>query len=237
MNLLLFSSSQMHDGNKVTISDPEKISHITNILKKDTGSTLRSGMINGLMGHATILKLSPDIAEFEVLLDTEAPLPLPLTLICALPRPKVFRRILFSACCMGVKNFHFIKTWRVDKSYWESPLLSPESITTIFHEALTQCGDTIEPRIEFHRLFRPFAEDCLDSISENTLKLVAHPYCDNKFPFAVNTASTLIIGPEGGFIPFEIEFLTMKGFVPVSLGTRILTVETAVPALISRLFP
>jgi len=37
----------------------------------------------------------------------------------------------------------------------------------------------------------------------------------------------LVIGPEGGFGPDEIEMAKEKGFVPVSLGKRILKVETA----------
>jgi RsmE family RNA methyltransferase len=45
-----------------------------------------------------------------------------------------------------------------------------------------------------------------------------------------------MIGPEGGFIPYEIEKLTALGFTPVHLGDRILRVDTAVPALLARLF-
>jgi RsmE family RNA methyltransferase len=47
---------------------------------------------------------------------------------------------------------------------------------------------------------------------------------------------TLAIGPEGGWIPYEIEELTEAGLQPVQLGDRILRVETAVSALLARLF-
>ena len=36
-----------------------------------------------------------------------------------------------------------------------------------------------------------------------------------------------MIGPEGGFSPKEIEFLSNEGFAPVTLGERILRAETA----------
>ena len=47
---------------------------------------------------------------------------------------------------------------------------------------------------------------------------------------------TLAIGCEGGFIPYEVSLLAQQGFMPVELGARILRVETAVTALIARLF-
>jgi len=47
---------------------------------------------------------------------------------------------------------------------------------------------------------------------------------------------TLVIGPEGGFIPAEVDLLSRSGCRPVNLGERILRVETAVAALTGRLF-
>ena len=55
-------------------------------------------------------------------------------------------------------------------------------------------------------------------------------------PRGVLTPVTLAIGPEGGFIPYEIDALQKIGFETVSLGDRILRVETALPFLVGRLF-
>jgi len=49
------------------------------------------------------------------------------------------------------------------------------------------------------------------------------------------SSAAILIGPEGGLDPQEVELLTSFGFVPVSLGPRILRAETAGPVLLSLL--
>jgi RsmE family RNA methyltransferase len=39
-----------------------------------------------------------------------------------------------------------------------------------------------------------------------------------------------MVGPEGGFVPFEIELAKQAGAQLVTLGRRVLSVDTAVPA-------
>jgi RsmE family RNA methyltransferase len=76
------------------------------------------------------------------------------------------------------------------------------------------------------------------------MALVAHPGAAEEAPrgplAAAGTAEsapvTLAIGPEGGFIDAEVASLREVGFRPVSLGPRILRVETAVASIIGRMF-
>ena len=65
--------------------------------------------------------------------------------------------------------------------------------------------------------------------------LVAHPDAATECPRRVGRPVTLAVGPEGGFSDFEIETFEKQGFEAVHLGERILRVEAAVPALLSRL--
>lgn len=49
----------------------------------------------------------------------------------------------------------------------------------------------------------------------------------------IDGAVTLLTGPEGGFNATEIELAARAGFMPLSLGPRILRTETAALAAIA----
>ena len=190
------------------------------------------GVVGGRIGVGTVL--GP--GELEVHLDSDPPAPLPLTLILAVPRPKVFNRVIAAATSMGIKRMFLINAWRVEKSYWKSPRLTSENIRAQALLGLEQARDTILPSIELRRFFRPFVEDELPAIVAGTLALVAHPTAADPCPRDVRQPVTLAIGPEGGFIAEEIASFERIGFRAVHFGPRILRVETAVSALVGRLF-
>jgi RsmE family RNA methyltransferase len=99
---------------------------------------------------------------------------------------------------------------------------------------LEQSCDTILPQVYLRPRFKPFVEDELPDISSGTTAYVAHPGTGMDCPRTFQNPASLAIGPEGGFIPYEVEKLQSCGFIPVNLGERILRVETAVPVLLSR---
>src|SRR5260370_38135739 len=195
------------------------------------GEQLRFGVINGRCGVGKIV--AP--GELEIRLDSDPPPPLPITLVLALPRPKVLNRVIASVTSMGIKRVFLINAWRVEKSYWKSPRLSPDNIRAQCILGLEQARDTVMPQIELRRFFRPLVDEGLPAIAKDTLQLVAHPGAKMECPHDVKRAVTLIVGPEGGFIAEEIASLERAGFQAVSFGPRILRVETAVAALAGRL--
>jgi RsmE family RNA methyltransferase len=194
------------------------------------------GLANGNIGTGRVTLLDEQVLELEVLIYHIPPPALPLTLILALPRPKVLRRVLRSASSMGVKKLVLLNAFRVEKSYWQSPVLSPENIREQLVLGLEQSRDTVLPEVLLRPLFKPFVEDELPGLIKDSLPLVAHPVASAHCPRDIKRAVTLVIGPEGGFIPYEIEKLVASGFTDVQMGERILSVETAVSALISRLY-
>jgi RsmE family RNA methyltransferase len=137
---------------------------------------------------------------------------------------------------MGVPRLVLVNSYRVEKSFWQTPFLEPAAIREQLVLGLEQARDTVLPQVTLEKRFKPFVEDRLASLVADTLGLVGHPGDYPPCPRDVQQPVTLAIGPEGGWIPYEIDLLGKAGLAPVQLGERILRVETAVTALLARLF-
>ncbi|MCF6265117.1 MAG: 16S rRNA (uracil(1498)-N(3))-methyltransferase [Desulfuromusa sp.] len=234
MNLILLDEEDFVTDSRVCLIGRRR-DHILNVHRAVIGDELRVGLLNGLMGCGRILSVTDQGLEIETSLDQQPPEPLAVTLLLALPRPKMLRRILQSVSSLGVKKMFLINSYRVDKSFWGSPVLQSEKLQEQLVLGLEQGIDTILPEIHLCPRFKPFVEDRLPDIVRGTTAYVAHPGVESACPHDFNKPATLAIGPEGGFIPYEVEKLQNCGFIPISLGERILRVETAVPVLLSRL--
>ena len=235
MNLLLLEEADFIAADRVVLRD-RRLTHMQEVHRSEVGDSLRVGRINGLMGSAELLRLEAGEAELRVTLDQSPPAKLPLTLVLALPRPKMLRRVFQTVATMGVSKVILVNSYRVEKSFWQTPFLEPEAIRENLILGLEQARDTVLPDIIIEKRFKPFVEDRLPAITEGTLGLVGHPGNYPACPRALSDPVTLAIGPEGGWIPYEIDLLGKSGLQPVQLGERILRVETAVTALLARLF-
>lgn len=233
MNLILAEPGEITEDSNLTLRG-KRLDHLHTVLQTQVGDTLRVGELNGLLGSGEVIAIDGDAARLRVTLDQLPPSPLPVTVILALPRPKMLRRLLRGITELGVKELHLINSYRVEKSYWQSPLLTRASIKSYLLAGLEQAVDTKLPSVTLHRRFRPFAEDQLPQIIGGRTARVADPRAEQAYPEGPAEPSALIIGPEGGFIPFEIELLCAAGAEAVHLGTRILRVETALQAALGR---
>ncbi len=218
------------------ILNDRRFKHIKEVHKAEAGDKLRVGILHGNTGLGKVIEISEKSVTLELSLTDEPLKPLPLTLILALPRPKMLKRILQSAASLGVAEIYLINSYKVDKSYWSSPVLSEDSLNEHLQLGLEQGISTQLPKIHLRKRFKPFVEDELGAIAKGSEKLVAHPYNASPCPIAVDQSTTLIIGPEGGFIEYEINKLCEIHFQTISLGKRILRVETAIPFAIAKLF-
>ncbi len=238
MNLLLFTDADRldsADATTVAVRD-RRLQHLRQVHRACVGDTLRVGEIDGMMGEAEILRIDDSVAVLAVTLNQPPPPKLPLCLVLALPRPKMLRRILRSVAEFGVAELHLINSYRVEKSYWQSPVLDNACVRDYLLQGLEQSRDTRLPVLHRHQRFKPFVEDALPGMLVGKHALLAHPGEHPPCPRGIKGETVLVIGPEGGFIPFEVEQLQAAGCQTVSLGSRILRVENAIGSALGRLF-
>ena len=235
MNLLLLDDADFVAADRVLLRD-RRLTHLHEVHRAESGDSLRVGRLGGLMGEGRLLSLSRDEAQLQVSFTQAPPAKLPLTLLLALPRPKMLRRVLQTVAAMGVPRLVLLNSYRVEKSFWQTPFLEPAAIHEQLVLGLEQARDTVLPEVTIEKRFKPFVEDRLPALAAGSLGLIGYPGPWPACPRAVEQAVTLAIGPEGGWIPYEVEKLREAGLAPVQLGERILRVETAVTALLARLF-
>lgn len=239
MNLILLYPDDYIGEHRIRLSD-YRLQHVRRVLRAAVGDDLCVGDLNGNMGTGGITSLNDTFVEMTVQCSDSPPKPAPLTLLLALPRPKVLKRVLLTATTLGIKKIVIMNSWRVDKSYWGSPALEPQELNKQLILGLEQARDTLLPQVLIRPRFKPYVEDELPQYIQRSLAYVAHPYAKQTCPepsckLLPEQQITLAVGPEGGFIPYEVEKLVEVGFLPIEIGERILRVETAVTSLVSRL--
>lgn len=240
MNIVLFESSELVEQRAVIVD--ERAKHIAKVLRSSPGDSIRVGVINGLTGYGIIEKINrrpPYSVELHVNLIDSPPSPSNVDIVLALPRPIMFKRVLSQATSLGVKRFHIINASRVEKSFWDAHAIDEHIYHRHLLKGLEQAVDTQLPMVCFHKGFKSFIDDGVPQLKKEYKYLIV---ADPRFP--INPREIVVeepgriliaIGPEGGWIDYEIERMVQTGFKGVGIGTRILRVDTAVIALHSML--
>lgn len=236
MNIILVAAEEI-TNRQVTLEDHRAV-HIIKVLQSEVGDRVRLGIIDGGRGIATVTEIRKK-RPFSVVLTVQindcATFEPEIDLILALPRPIMLKRILTQVAALGVGKLFLIHANRVEKSFWEASLLENGHYREHLRQGLEQAVDTRMPQVEMYRRFKPFMEDILREISGGYLaRLMAHPYGQSSLTDALTGDPgriLLAVGPEGGWVDFEVEMFQRQGFSCCSMGERILKVDTAVIAL------
>ena len=234
MNLILLHSDDVWSGSSCFLANGRRTDHIRTVLRAAVGDTLRVGLFGGAQGTGRIDRIDDLGVTLSVQLTEPPPRRHRFDIILGLPRPKMLRRILRTVAEFGVSNLHLINSARVDKSYWQSPLLAEDRIRDALIAGMERSQDTIAPVVHCHSRFRPFVEDELPLISNGRPCWIA----DRGAPMALSQTPALpalvMIGPEGGFVPFEVTLATSVAAQRVHLGERILSVDTVLPSVLAQ---
>lgn len=201
--------------------------YLRNVLRREVGSEL--GLFNGrgpefravittLGKKAAWVDLRETIADFEP--------ERPLTLMFAPIKRTPMEWILAKGTELGVTRFQPVIT-----EHTQSERLRPERLQTIMVEAAEQCERLTTPSLEQPLPLREAVRGFGGRIGAAFEAGGFSPVVQQLQP---EPPSALLVGPEGGFHPDEVQWLADQDNVfGLSLGPRVLKAETAAIALIA----
>ena len=233
MNIILLRRTDCWRADECVILRDRRADHIRGVLGARVGDVLRVGLIDGLCGQAVVIALDSEGVTLRVALADPPPKRHRFDIVLALPRPKMLRRILRTVAEFGVSDLHLINSARVEKSFWQSPLLADDKVEEALLAGMERSRDTVAPRVHQHRLFRPFVEDRLVEICSGRPCWIAEMGSAQALSTTAAGSAVVMIGPEGGFVPFELDLAQAVIARPVHLGERLLSVDTALTAVLA----
>lgn len=234
MNRILYDADELEVG-RLELVD-RRATHVIKILRSKIGDSLRLGCVNGPLATGLVQVVEPGRVVLDVEEGDRPPKPT-LDLLLAVPRPKVLKRLLPQIASLGVRSIVLCNAHRVERPYFDSHFLREKSeLNALLREGLEQAGCTWLPEVRQVRQFKIYIEDELSIRSSNQRRWVLHPYGSDKMvskELGKNQELVLAVGPEGGWLPYEMELLEGCGFERVGLATRVLRSDTATIAAIS----
>ena len=229
----VYCDSSLSEGREIGLDD-ERSHYLAHVLRLAPGAPIV--LFNGRREFAgRVLSLGRRTAR--VLCERElAPLPasrLQLSLYLSVAKGRSMDFAVQKATELGAASIQPVLAARSvavagSRERWERKLAHWEGIA---RNACEQCGRAALPRIArptvFDRIVPPQGAVAftLDPDGGRSLVSVAR-----RLPGA---CVAVLVGPEGGLTEDEVRVAREKGFTPVSLGPRLLRVETAVAAALS----
>lgn len=225
MNRILVEPSEVCGG-RVVLRDA-RAAHVREVLRAEPGKVLRAGVIDGCLAEGRVEEATPDRV---VLAWRELGVPVrpALDVVLAMPRPKVLRRLLPQLAAIGVDCLYVCGARRVERFYFDSHVLEPARLRALLVEGCVQCGVPAVPRVTVHRRFGEAVEEAASTCGEAD-RVVLHPRSERRLVEVLGGGgrAVLAVGPEGGWIPSELEVWRQRGFVAYDLGGRIYRSDTA----------
>jgi 16S rRNA (uracil1498-N3)-methyltransferase len=225
---------------KLAFIDGSDVHHIASVLRKKPGDTILATDGAGNLLECRITDVSEHVVKLEVIESKPAAeRATRVKLYQAIPRAGKFETVIEKCTELGVAELVPLVTERtVSRITEERGLKKIARWEKIALETMKQVGRSVPMSI------RPAAkiEDIAASLEEGSLRLLFWELEEERTLKAALAANPgiktveCVIGPEGGLSHSEVETLQSLGFLSVSLGSRVLKVETAVVAAMANVF-
>lgn len=241
MNLILFDRNELQDSGRIVLGG-RRAEHVRNVLRVQPGQAVRVGQISGTIGSARVIAVAGDGVTIELehaeLFTAENAsadaVDDRVDVLAALPRPQTLKKVLEAAAVFGVGRVVLCGASGVEKSFFQSSMLTAEKIREHLLLGLEQAVDTRLPEVIIRRTLR---EGIAELRNDYQLKLAPHPGASAPLAAAwccpQGAAVAAAIGPERGWTDREVRSLTEAGFTTCDLGKRIFRVETALTAVLA----
>jgi RsmE family RNA methyltransferase len=229
MNRILFPEKEA--ARVLEVGDP-RLEHVRGVLRLKPGDHFDVGLVNGPTGKARIVSISASRLELEVTWGDVPALPPPVTLLIGMPRPATARKLLKETPTLGLRRLLFSATGRSDPAYARSRLWTSEEWRKLLQEGVEQAFDTHLPEV----VRAASLEEGLAALPEAGTRLALDVY-EGTCPLSEALPSTgsvvMALGPERGWNRDDRALLRGAGFTLVSMGKRVMRVETAAIAALT----
>lgn len=201
--------------------------HIKNVMRMNADDNIEC-IYNSKLYICTVI--SPSINKFKIKekLDDYNELPIDITIAIALVKEQKMDLILQKLTELGVNRIIPLKMERsIVKLDQQKSLKKRARWASICKEASEQSKRNKIPEVTEVKTLNELTKydsDLKFICSVSNKENLVNKYLQNNNKY---DRMLFVIGPEGGISPKEEEFLNSKGFISVSLGTRVLRVETA----------
>ncbi|MBF4694913.1 RsmE family RNA methyltransferase [Fusibacter ferrireducens] len=221
------------EENHIILNHADSVRHLEKSLRIKSGEliTLSTGALS-YIGKVT--EVTPQMIKLEIVDRHEAQneSPLKIDLYQCLPKGQKLELIIQKNVELGVRDFYLVASKRCIVEYKGKDI--QKKLDRLDKIALEAAKQSKRDYISTVKAVLPI-EKLGTALSEYDLVLILYESEENLFindvlkAIGPNELKTIavIVGPEGGFEPSEIEFLKANGAQIVTLGKRILRTETA----------
>jgi RsmE family RNA methyltransferase len=236
VNIILLEAQELPPSGEVQL-DGHRAEHLRKVLRVKPGDRVRVGLLDGPQGEGEVLAIDGRTVSLRCTCDQAPPPAGADTLLLAFARPKVLQRCLEHATALGFGRIVLFRSRRVEKSHLSSHVIDTAVIDERLRRGLEQARRTIRPSVHLVPRFRELIEHELDRWLPRDNRFVADADATEEAALAHTSRAplSLVIGPEGGLIPHELEQFSSHGFRLVRAGSQPLRVETALSYLAGQL--
>ncbi|NLJ80338.1 MAG: 16S rRNA (uracil(1498)-N(3))-methyltransferase [Firmicutes bacterium] len=228
-----FLQKDQVDKDEVLISG-EDAHHISRVLRLREGNVIECVWEVGLVHFVEITGVKKEEVAGKILrtVKTDQESPLQLTLWQSLAKGDKMDFVVQKAVELGVREIiPYVSRYTVVQLKPSQEKMRRRRWNRIAKAAAQQCERTYLPQVGETQTFPQVLANVEQRSGQGDLVLVPYEGETEKgigdLPSQPPQSAAVLIGPEGGFHREEIEALSEKGALPVSLGPRVLRTETA----------